>query len=62
MRRYLAFSVVILTAVLCVSCFGKKGNSNESQTTGWAYNNPDNGGFQVMMDVRAGNRPRPGAY
>ncbi|MFN8242027.1 MAG: SUMF1/EgtB/PvdO family nonheme iron enzyme, partial [Bacteroidales bacterium] len=52
MYRFRALPVVILAALLLTSCslFKKKGgDSNVSPTTGWEYNNPDMGGFEVTM-------------
>ncbi|MDR2887843.1 MAG: SUMF1/EgtB/PvdO family nonheme iron enzyme [Bacteroidales bacterium] len=42
--------VYLISIVLLSSCFFKK-NNNASSTTGWEYNNPDNGGFEVAMGV-----------
>jgi formylglycine-generating enzyme len=39
-------NLVLLSSIL-VSCGG--GGSGVSPTTGWDYNNPDNGGFEVFM-------------
>ena len=33
-------------------------SGNESTTTGWAYNDPDNGGFEVKVDYE--QEPGPG--
>ena len=45
------FSVKLLLAILpvsilLVSCF--KSNNQVSSTTGWSYNDPSNGGFNVV--------------
>ncbi len=45
MHRKSAFKTLgcfVLAGILCVSCAKKT-----SRTTGWAYNDPDNGGFEV---------------
>jgi gliding motility-associated lipoprotein GldJ len=51
MYRYRALPVVLIAALLLTSCslFKKKGDSNVSSTTGWEYNNPDFGGFEVAL-------------
>ena len=54
MYRFRALSVILIAALLLSSCrllFKKKGGSNVSSTTGWEYNNPDNGGFEVAVGV-----------
>lgn len=45
------FSLSLLTvvAVVFLSSCGKGDNPNISPTTGWEYNNPDNGGFEVNI-------------
>lgn len=50
------FPLVFISLLIVTGCslFGG-GNSpaktgNDSQTTGWEYNNPDNGGFEVKQD------------
>ena len=40
------FVFCLLACILLCSCKGKK---NTSQTTGWAYNDPNNGGFEVTQ-------------
>jgi formylglycine-generating enzyme len=51
MYRFRALSVVLIAVLLLSSCslFKKKKNAEVSSTTGWAYNNPDNGGFEVKL-------------
>lgn len=48
-------------AVLMAGCglFGKggSGGKNVSSTTGWEYNNPDNGGFQADVDYKQNTGP-----
>jgi len=43
-------TTIVITSFLLASCFGGKGNGvgNVSPTTGWAYNDPDMGRFEVM--------------
>ncbi|NNK76137.1 MAG: SUMF1/EgtB/PvdO family nonheme iron enzyme, partial [Maribacter sp.] len=43
MNLKFAFPLVLLCALLCASCGGKKGASS---TTGWNYNDPKMGGFE----------------
>lgn len=40
-----AFASLALFSAMLISCGG--GSKNASTTTGWDYNNPDNGGFEV---------------
>jgi len=59
MYKFRALLIVLLTSLLLVSCslFKKKGNENVSTTTGWDYNNPDNGGFEVAMGAEQQTGP-----
>ena len=59
------FPLVFISLIIVTGCslFGGGGNQpastgNESQTTGWEYNNPDNGGFEVRADYE--EQPGPG--
>jgi gliding motility-associated lipoprotein GldJ len=45
MKKYSIVSLVILAFLFMESCGG--GKKSASSTTGWDYNNPDNGGFEV---------------
>ena len=50
MYKLKALSLIFLTLLLSsCSLFKKKGNENVSSATGWEYNNPDNGGFEVVL-------------
>ena len=52
MYRFRTLPIVLIAALLLSSCslfFKKKGDQNVSSTTGWEYNNPDNGGFEVAL-------------
>ena len=51
MYRFKALSLVVIAALLMTSCsLFKKGNKGDvSSTTGWDYNNPDMGGFEVAV-------------
>jgi formylglycine-generating enzyme len=59
MFRFRALPVVLLAALLITSCslFRKKGDANVSSTTGWEYNNPDNGGFEVTIGAEQKTGP-----
>jgi gliding motility-associated lipoprotein GldJ len=46
MRKKISGLVLAITASIMASCGG--GNSGVSPTTGWDYNNTDNGGFEVV--------------
>jgi gliding motility-associated lipoprotein GldJ len=59
MYKIRALSVILIASLLLSSCiFKKKDNQNVSSTTGWDYNNPDNGGFEVT--IGAEQRTGPG--
>jgi sulfatase modifying factor 1 len=53
MYRFKALPVILVVALLLSSCslFNKKkgGNPEVSSTTGWNYNDQDNGGFEVVI-------------
>ena len=60
MYRFKALPVILIAAVLLTSCslFKKKGRKSEvSSTTGWSYNNPDNGGFEVAIGAEQKTGP-----
>lgn len=41
--------LTLASLFLIASCGGGGGSKNYSSTTGWKYNDPDNGGFQVIQ-------------
>jgi len=49
MYKFRALPVVLITVLLFTSCIFKKGNDDVSTSTGWTYNDPDNGGFEVAL-------------
>jgi sulfatase modifying factor 1 len=52
MYKFRALPVILISVFLFTSCiFNKKrgGKDNVSSSTGWKYNNPDNGGFEVSL-------------
>jgi sulfatase modifying factor 1 len=59
MYRFRTLPVVLIAAFLLSSCslFKGKNKSNVSPTTGWEYNNPDNGGFEVAVGVEQKTGP-----
>jgi gliding motility-associated lipoprotein GldJ len=59
MYRFRALPFILLALLFLVSCslFKKKGNANVSSTTGWKYNNPDNGGFEVALGAKQETGP-----
>ena len=59
MYRFRAITGVIICVLFLSSCFGKKkgGGEGVSSTTGWEYNNPDNGGFEVAQGVEQQTGP-----
>jgi formylglycine-generating enzyme len=59
MYRFRALPVVLVVLLFATSCslIGGKRKAAVSPTTGWAYNNPDNGGFEVMMGAEQATGP-----
>ena len=58
MYKFRALPVVLITVLLFTSCiFKKKGKDNVSTSTGWEYNNPDNGGFEVALGAEQKTGP-----
>ncbi len=59
MNRSRTLVIVLLATLLLSSCslFHKRDNPNVSSTTGWEYNNPDNGGFEVVAGVEQATGP-----
>jgi len=58
MYRFRTLSVVFFAALILFSCKGgKRGDSNVSSTTGWKYNDPDNGGFEVALGAEQKTGP-----
>jgi sulfatase modifying factor 1 len=59
MYRFKVLPVVLIAVLLLSSCriFNRKGNQNVSSTTGWEYNNPDNGGFEVAIGAEQKTGP-----
>jgi formylglycine-generating enzyme len=53
MHKFRAVLIVMFASFFLVSCsiFKKKNKENVSSTTGWNYNDPDNGGFEVATGV-----------
>jgi len=51
MYKFRALPVILISILLFSSCIFKKkgGDPNISTATGWEYNNPDNGGFEVAL-------------
>jgi sulfatase modifying factor 1 len=59
MYKFRTLAVIFLASLFLVSCslFKKKGDSKVSSTTGWAYNDPDNGGFEVALGTEQQTGP-----
>jgi len=58
MYRFRILPVILVAALILFSCKGsKKGDSNVSSTTGWRYNDPDNGGFEVAIGAEQKTGP-----
>jgi sulfatase modifying factor 1 len=46
--KFSSWAIIAGLAVIFYAC-GGGGNTNQSSTTGWSYNDPDNGGFEVIQ-------------
>ena len=59
MYKYKAIPVVLISVLLLSSCslFKGKKSGNVSPTTGWRYNDPDMGGFEVAMGIEQRTGP-----
>ena len=53
-NKLFLLSVTGISIILLSSCGGPK---NTSSTTGWEYNSPDNGGFEVIMEYEQETGP-----
>lgn len=56
MYRFRALPTVILAVLILASCKGGK-KAGVSSTTGWKYNDPDNGGFEVALGAEQKTGP-----
>ncbi|MDX9929941.1 MAG: SUMF1/EgtB/PvdO family nonheme iron enzyme [Bacteroidales bacterium] len=57
MYRLRALPVILVAALLLSSCLGGKKNSEVSPTTGWKYNDPNAGGFEVVTGAEQQTGP-----
>ena len=60
MYKFRALIIVLICVLSFSSCIFKKkggGKSGVSATTGWAYNDPDNGGFEVAVGAEQKTGP-----
>ncbi|MDP4222571.1 MAG: SUMF1/EgtB/PvdO family nonheme iron enzyme [Bacteroidota bacterium] len=58
MYKFRTLSVIFFAALILFSCKGgKRGDANVSPTTGWKYNDPDNGGFEVAIGAEQKTGP-----
>ncbi len=58
MYKFRTLTVILFATLLLFSCKGGKGGSaNVSSTTGWKYNDPDNGGFEVKVGAEQKTGP-----
>jgi sulfatase modifying factor 1 len=59
MKMMMRLFPVLLIALMLWGCGGKDitSSGNESTTTGWKYNDPENGGFEVKNDVEQETGP-----
>jgi gliding motility-associated lipoprotein GldJ len=55
--RLSVLPVLVALSLLIISCGGGGDSSKESKTTGWAYNDPDNGGFEVIQGAQQETGP-----
>ncbi len=59
MYKFRALPIILICALCFTSCIFKKkgGRSGVSTSTGWAYNDPDNGGFEVAIGAKQKTGP-----
>jgi len=59
MYKFRILSIVLLCVLVFSSCSSKKKSDNPkvSSTTGWEYNSPDNGGFEVTIGAEQKTGP-----
>ncbi|MGA1978167.1 MAG: gliding motility lipoprotein GldJ [Bacteroidales bacterium] len=58
MYRFKAFPVILLASLfLFSSCIFKKKGEDKSSVTGWKYNDPDEGGFEVVQGAEQQTGP-----
>ena len=58
MYKFRTLPVVLIAVLLLSSCiFKKKGKDEVSTSTGWRYNDPDNGGFEVALGAEQKTGP-----
>lgn len=58
MYKFRTLTIILFGAMILFSCKGGKGGSaNTSSTTGWKYNDPDNGGFEVTLGAEQKTGP-----
>jgi gliding motility-associated lipoprotein GldJ len=58
MYKFRALPVVLIAVLLFTSCiFKKKGKDDVSTSTGWKYNDPDMGGFEVALGAEQKTGP-----
>ena len=56
MYKMKVLPVVLIAGLILISCKGGK-EAGVSSTTGWEYNNPDNGGFEVVTGAEQKTGP-----
>ena len=59
MYKFRVLAVISVSVLFFTSCIFKKGGAdpNVSTSTGWAYNDPDNGGFEVTLGAEQKTGP-----
>jgi len=57
MYRFRTLPVIFVAALILFSCKGGKKGDTVSSTTGWKYNDPDNGGFEVAIGAEQKTGP-----
>jgi len=60
MYKFRAFLIILIAVLFFTSCSSKKKggkDSNVSSATGWEYNNPDYGGFEVTLGAEQKTGP-----
>ena len=55
--RLLSIAILLVSVSASCSLFGGRGGGGTSETTGWGYNDPDNGGFEVADEKEQATGP-----
>ena len=56
-RFNLFYGIALVASLLVVASCGSRGKKSVSSTTGWKYNDPKNGGFEVKPFIEQQRGP-----